>query len=453
MGVVQHMVSAAGGGRGHLPCMPKMYSNLRTIMLVSIGGSLVFYDFVVLAYLTPVIGKLFFPPGVANWLAMVQTFGIFAAGYLFRPLGGIVLGHFGDLFGRKRLFAFSILLMSISMVGIAVLPTYAYIGVAAPLLLIGMRILQGIAIGGEVPGAWTLVAEQMPRNQVGLACGLVSSALASGMLLGAAVVAIVNSTFQPSEVEAFAWRIPFVIGALFGLPAIYARWWLKETPVFTGLSERRTLVPELPLKAILRDHLKAIVLSMLLTWALSATILVTGLMTATLLQTVYGFSAQHALLATSIGAMALVIGNVLFGAIIDRIGPGLSLMAGSLFFALASFAFYSLAGLSVTTLYLLYFAMGLAVGLVTAVPYVMVMVFPARVRVTGISFSYNIAYAVFGGLTPAVLAWLVEFDPMAPAYYMLFIAALAFALGAFIRLDREMLEPHSDDVEMGTWGK
>jgi len=104
-------------------------------------------------------------------------------------------------------------------------------------------------------------------------------------------------------------------------------------------------------------------------------------------------------------------------------------------------------------LYLLYFAMGLAVGLVTAVPYVMVMVFPARVRVTGISFSYNIAYAVFGGLTPAVLAWLVEFDPMAPAYYMLFIAALAFALGAFIRLDREMLEPHSDDVEMGTWGK
>jgi MFS family permease len=429
-----------------------LYQNLRTIGLVAAGGSVVYYDFVVFAFLAPVIGKVFFPAGIAGWLAVMQSFGIFAAGYVFRPLGGIALAHFGDLFGRKQLFAFSILLMSVATLGMAVLPDYATAGVAAPLLLICLRVLQGVAIGGEVPGAWTLIAEQMPRRHVGLACALVSSSFTAGILLASVIVALLNSIFSAAEMEAFAWRIPFVLGALFSLPAIGARWRLKETPVFSALRDRWALVPELPLVSIFRNHLRAIVVSVLLTWVLSAGILVTGLMTATLLQTVYGFSAQHALVATSIGTFALILGTAIVGVVIDRLGAGVCLMGGSIFFGAATFSFYSFAGHSFALLCLLYVIMGLAVGLVAVVPYVMVNAFPARVRVTGVSFSYNISYAVFGGLTPVLLTWLVEYDPMATAYYLVFIAVLAGGLGAYIIRNKQMLEPHPDDLRLGIWG-
>lgn len=424
----------------------------QTIALVCLGGSFAIYDFIVFAFLAPVISKLFFPPSAEEWLAVVQTFGIFAAGYLFRPLGGIVMAHFGDLFGRKRLFAFSILLMSFSTLGISLLPTHASLGMASPLLLLLLRIAQGIAIGGEVPAAWTMAAEQVPRARIGLACGLVSAGLTSGILLASLVVGLINAMFSPEQIAAFAWRIPFVIGGLLALPAVYARWWLKETPVFSALKRRPLLLPQLPLTTILQHHWQAVVLSILLTWILSAGILITAVMTATLLQTAYGISPQHALFATSAGTLALLAGNALSGAITDRVGPGRSLIYGSTVFAISAFCFYTLADRSVLHLYVSYLAMGMAAGQTAAVPYVMVTAFPARVRVTGASFSYNIGHALFGGTTPPLLAWATTFDRMAPAYYLLFLSALAFGLGAFLVWRPQMIELHRDDVSWGIWG-
>src|SRR5690606_41639601 len=124
-------------------------------------GALGFYAFIIVVVFASVIGHLFFPPDMPDWLVLLQTFGIFAAGYLVRPAGGIVPAHFGDKFGRKRVFAFSVFLMSISTLAMACLPTYATLGVGAPILLIIFRMLQGAAIGGEVPGAWTFVAEHV----------------------------------------------------------------------------------------------------------------------------------------------------------------------------------------------------------------------------------------------------------------------------------------------------
>jgi MFS family permease len=136
----------------------------RTLALAALGGALEFYDFVIYVFLAPVIGRLFFPADMPDWLRMLQTFGIFSAGYLARPLGGIVIAHFGDLLGRKRMFALSIFLMAAPTLIIGLLPTYASIGIAAPLLLLLMRILQGVAIGGEVPGAWVFAPSTCRRN-------------------------------------------------------------------------------------------------------------------------------------------------------------------------------------------------------------------------------------------------------------------------------------------------
>ena len=126
----------------------------KTLWLATLGGVLEFYDFIIFVFFANTIGNLFFPPGIPDWVRQFQTFGIFAAGYLARPLGGVVMAHAGDLHGRKKMFTLSVFLMALPTLGIGLLPTYAYLGVWAPVLLLLLRILQGAAVGGEVPGAW-----------------------------------------------------------------------------------------------------------------------------------------------------------------------------------------------------------------------------------------------------------------------------------------------------------
>ena len=414
--------------------------DFRTLGLSALGGALEFYDFIIFVFFATVIGKLFFPPDMPAWLSLIQTFGIFAAGYLVRPLGGIVLAHFGDRLGRKRIFTFSILLMAFSTLGMAAVPTYGTVGAAAPVLLVALRLLQGLAVGGEVPGAWAFVAEHVPFRRVGFACGFLCSGLTLGILLGSLVAAIINAVFEPAAVAAYAWRIPFLLGGIFGFVAVYLRRWLEETPVFAEMKRSRALARELPLKTVIRDHRRGIVISVLLTWVLSAGVMITTLMTATLLQKLHGYSARQALAATSFGSLFLIFGTAAAGAIIDRVGSGRFFIGASLFFGAATFAFYRFAGVSVPVLFALYAVMGLSVGMVGAVPYVMVRAFPARVRFTGVSFSYNIAYAVFGGLTPLVVAALLPVHPMAHAYYLLFIAALALGLGLYLLARGDRIE-------------
>jgi MFS family permease len=414
--------------------------DFRTLGLAALGGALEFYDFIIFVFFATVIGHLFFPPDMPDWLVLIQTFGIFAAGYLVRPLGGIVMAHFGDLFGRKKVFAFSILLMALSTLGMAVMPTYATIGVLAPILLVLMRILQGAAIGGEVPGAWTFVAEHVPFRHVGFACGFLCSGLTLGILLGSLIATIINSVFAPETIADWAWRIPFFLGGIFGLLAVWLRRWLRETPIFTEMKQSRALAPELPLKTVLRDHMHGVIVSALLTWILSAGIVVTTLMTATFLQRLYGYTAQESLAATSFGTLFLIFGTAAAGAIVDRVGSGRFFTVAGIVFGAATWAFYSFASVSLTVVFVLYAVMGLAVGMVGAVPYVMVRAFPARVRFSGLSFSYNVAYAIFGGLTPIAVTSMLPFNPMAHAWYLLFIAALTVALGIYLSLYGEKVE-------------
>ncbi|WP_142779506.1 MFS transporter [Agrobacterium sp. T29] len=414
----------------------------RTLGLSALGGALEFYDFIIFVFFATVIGHLFFPPEMPDWLVMIQTFGIFAAGYLVRPLGGIVLAHYGDRYGRKRVFAFSILLMALSTLGMALMPTYATIGVAAPILLIILRMLQGAAIGGEVPGAWTFVAEHVPFRRVGLACGFLTSGLSFGIMLGSLIAFAVNSLFTPEDVAGYAWRIPFLLGGIFGLIAVYLRRWLEETPIFTEMKKSKSLTDKLPLGLVLKHHMRGVVISALLTWVLSAAIVVTTLMTATFLQKLYGYTPTQALAGTSFGTLFLIFGVIIAGALIDRVGSGIFFMGASIFFGIATFTFYSYAGTSLQTMFVLYGVMGLSVGMAGAVPYVMVRAFPASVRFSGLSFAYNVSYAVFGGLTPIGVTTALAVNPMAHAWYLVFIAVLAFAIGLYLYLRGSEVESH-----------
>ncbi|HDX8402371.1 TPA: MFS transporter [Aeromonas dhakensis] len=415
---------------------PLNRQDYKTLSLAALGGALEFYDFIIFVFFAVVIGELFFPADIPEWLRQFQTFGIFAAGYLARPLGGIIMAHFGDLIGRKRMFTLSIIMMALPTLLIGLLPTYAVLGIAAPLLLLLLRILQGAAIGGEVPGAWVFVAEHVPARRIGVACGTLTAGLTAGILLGSLVATAINRGMSPSEVSDWGWRLAFVLGGVFGIVAMYLRRWLHETPVFAEMQANKALAEELPLKTVLRSHKGSVVISMLLTWLLSAGIVVVILMTPTYLQKVHGISPADALTANSLAILALTLGCIVYGRLIDALGSGPTFMLGSLLLAGASYAFYHGLASDTSQLVQLYVLAGFAVGIVGAVPYVMVNAFPAVVRFSGLSFSYNVAYAIFGGLTPMLVTLWMKSDMLAPSHYVVSLSVLGFAIGLWLWLQQ-----------------
>jgi MFS family permease len=407
-------------------------NDYKTLSLSALGGALEFYDFIIFVFFATVVGKLFFPADMPEWLRLMQTFGIFAAGYLARPLGGIVMAHFGDLLGRKKMFTLSIFMMAVPTLIMGLLPTYAQIGMWAPILLLLMRVIQGAAIGGEVPGAWVFVSEHVPGKHVGYACGTLTSGLTAGILLGSLVATAINSIYTPVEVSDYAWRIPFLLGGVFGLFSVYLRRWLHETPVFAELQQRKALAEEVPLRAVLRDHRGAIAVSMLLTWLLSAGIVVVILMTPTVLQTVYHFSPTMALQSNSLAIVFLSLGCIISGALADRFGAGRVFVFGCLGLLASSWTFYHSLADHPDWLFPLYALTGFLVGTIGAVPYVMVKAFPPVVRFSGLSFSYNVAYAIFGGLTPMVVSLLLKESAMGPAYYVAVLCGMGILVGAWL---------------------
>jgi len=427
---------------------PLTRHDYRTLALAALGGALEFYDFVIYVFLAPVIGRLFFPADMPDWLRLLQTFGIFSAGYLARPLGGIVIAHFGDRLGRKRMFTLSIFLMAAPTLAIGLLPTYASIGIGAPLLLLAMRILQGIAIGGEVPGAWVFVAEHVPPHRFGLGIGTLTAGLTTGILLGSVMAGAINTIYGPASVAAFAWRIPFVAGGAFGFVSVYLRRFLEETPVFQEMKARRTLVREVPITTVLRAHRRETLLALALTWVLTAGIVVLILFTPAYLQQVFHVPAVYALRSNTFATMTFIVGCLAFGWAADRVGTRAAMVVGFGGLLVSSYWFYSWLPDAPVWLNLTYGLTGFFVGAVTLVPIVAVRSFPAPVRFSGLSFAYNVSYAIFGGLTPVVLTLWARTTPMAPAYYVgglcLLGIALAFAPGS--DLDFLVLQTYEDTM-------
>ncbi|WP_338883358.1 MFS transporter [Xenorhabdus sp. TH1] len=412
---------------------PLNKQDYKTLSLAALGGALEFYDFIIFIFFAVALGELFFPADIPEWLRQLQTFGIFAAGYLVRPLGGIIMAHFGDLIGRKKMFSLSILLMAVPTLAIGMLPTYDAIGMAAPILLLLMRIMQGAAIGGEVPGAWVFVAEHVPHKRIGFACGVLTAGLSLGILFGSLVATIITSIYSRQEVLNWAWRLPFFLGGIFGLCAMYLRRWLHETPVFKEMQERKALAEELPLKTVVFNYKRAISISMLLTWLLSAGIVVVILMTPTYMQTVFNLEQSLTLKANSLAIISLAIGCISTGYLCDKWGAGIVLIIGCILLAATTWFFYHNISHEPLKLFSAYSLTGLTVGVIGVTPFVMVKSYPPEVRFSGISFAYNLAYAIFGGLTPIFVTLLLTYTALAPAYYMMTLSAIGLLLGFYLR--------------------
>ena len=405
----------------------------RLAMASSIGTTLEWYDFTVYNIMAALVFNAVFFPSFDPLTGTILAFSTYAVGYISRPLGGVVFGHLGDRLGRRFVLVATLVIMGVSTGLMGLLPTYATIGLLAPMLLLVLRILQGAAVGGEVPGAWVFVSEHVPKRHIGYACGTLTAGLTAGILLGSLVATGINAIFDPQELLAHGWRVPFVLGGIFGVGSMYLRRWLHETPVFAELQQRKALAAEMPLKAVVRDHRGAVLISVLLTWMLSAGIVVVILLTPTYLQTLFGFDARTALVANSAATLFLSIGCVVAGVLADRIGARLTLSIGGALLAATAYLLYTTIGTRPELLLPLYALAGFFVGTIGAVPYVLVHAFPAQVRFSGLSFSYNVSYAIFGGLTPVIVSLMLKTDKLAPAHYVVGVCVMGIITALFVR--------------------
>jgi MFS family permease len=406
-------------------------NDIKTLMLASLGGALEYYDFIVAVFFTKLLASVFFPPHTPEWLAQLEVFCIFAAGYLVRPVGGIFFAHFGDRIGRKRMFALSLFLMAAPTLLIGLLPSYALIGMAAPLLFLLCRILQGLSVGGEVPGAWIFCAEHVRRDRIGLACGLLMSGLCIGILLGALSAKFLMGNVDAESLKSWGWRIPFIAGGVFGLISVYLRRYLQETPVFEALRAKREADARMPLSVVLAQHKKAVLFGLLATWVFSGVFVLYFLYTPTLLQTQFHFAPKEVFTNNSWSIFGLIVGSTVAGWAADKIGGGRAYAIGCAGMLVVSAAFYMALGSNVNAVWPLYILGGFLIGTITLGPYIIVKSFPAEVRFTGFALSYNVAYAVFGGTAPAIASYLVgrEGITMAPAWYIGALCVMGLLIG------------------------
>lgn len=425
--------------QGQPKARPLNKEDYKTLGLSSLGGTLEFYDFVIYAfYAKTVIAPLFFSPEMSAFTKEFLAWGLFAAGYLVRPVGGIIMAHFGDIIGRKRMFTLSIAMMALPTLIIGLLPTYATIGIAAPLLLLLMRMMQGAAIGGEMPGAWVFIAEHTPAQRYGLGVGTLTSGITGGILLGAVVTIIVEHFYTHAEILAYAWRIPFIMGGLFGIISVYLRRFLSETPIFKELAARKELSKELPVKTVIKEHKAACVIVALLTWSLSTTVVVGILMTPeSILGGMYHIQPMDYRVANCVAALTLTCGCILFGWMEDKLRTRatMTICWGGL--ALSSLYFYSSLSPEMTpaTLIFNYGLMGLFAGSIATTAIVGTRAFPPSIRYSGLSFSYNIAYAIFSSFTPMLTLYLLRPENFLGSYsylgagvYIAFVALVAVAV-------------------------
>jgi MFS family permease len=403
----------------------------RNLALASLGSLLEFYEFMAFGFFTVVIGKLFFPPQLPDTVKTFQAFALYSLGFLLRPFAGAIIGHLGDKLGRKKLFMLTVFLMAVPTTLIGLLPTYAAIGLAAPIILLLLRILQGIALAGEFAGASVFITEHIPGSRVGLASGYVLGANYIGFFLGAGTGALMANFLSASALEAWGWRIPFLIGGAFGLLSVYLRRQLDETPLFLEIRQMKDRAAAFPFGELVRTCRPQIIFDVLLGSYLGTMIIILYFYMPSLLQTQYGFDRVTSFNANAAALLLLALICPIWGRIGDRIGYAwvLGIGAGGLMLDLYLF-FHQLDGIAQAPGQLMWWSLSFSVFMSTAavIPALCALVFPTQVRFTGFGLAYN-GGALIAAAAPTVISWIVlSFGKTAVVYYALIMGALGIIL-------------------------
>jgi MFS transporter, MHS family, proline/betaine transporter len=412
------------------------------------------YDFTVYALFAGYIAANFFP-GDGPDARLVKTFLFFGLGFVVRPLGAMLIGNFGDRAGRKAALTLTILLMAAGTGVIAFSPTYATIGVGAPILLLLGRVLQGFSAGGEVGGATAYLLETGDPQQRGRVASWLEASMGMANMLGALAAFLVTTLLSEAEVGAWGWRLPFIFGLAIAPVGLYLRRTLDETEEFRAEAALRRDEParnRVPLLEIFRHHGQTLLIGFLVAvlWAVAVYVLMIFLPTYVQRPDTFQFTAKQAFGASLIGNVPFVIGCVWFGSLSDRIGRRVSLFASAtaLLVCVLPLFLWLKADPTLPTLLVVQSTLCILVAsFVGVAPAALSEIFPAGVRSTGTSLVYNGAFTLFGGFAPMILTWAKQQSAgsiYAPAWYVMFAAGLALLAIPFLgraSADRRQLDP------------
>lgn len=409
----------------------------RAVAAAAIGNITEWYDFGVYAYIATTIGKVFFPDS-NHTVQLLAAFGTFAAAFIVRPLGGLILGPFGDRFGRARVLAFTMMLMAAGTFCIGVVPSYAAIGIFAPLLLLLARLAQGFSSGGEYGGAMTFIAEYAPDRRRGFLGSWLEFGTLTGYVLGAAIVTTLSATLSEPQLLAWGWRIPFLIAGPLGIVGVYLRLRLEETPAFSRLaatgSPRNGNGALGELRTLFRRYWRLMVSCAGLVLVFNVTnYMLTSYMPTYLTDDLPAHGARSmgdtASYLLQIAVMLVMMAVVTFvGRLTDRVGRRPVILAGCAALVLLSVpAVLLIRAGGLVTVFLGLLIMGLSLVIFSgAMPSTLPAIFPTGVRQGGLSIAYNISVALFGGTVGTVMTALVGAtgDLNWPAYYLIIAGVL-----------------------------
>jgi MFS family permease len=394
--------------------------NARAVTAAVIGNALEWYDFTVFGLMTVVIAELFFPTS-SDYSSVLLATASFGVAFVMRPVGGIVLGLYGDRAGRKAALSLAIGLMTLGIAMLAFAPPYSAIGIGAPLLIVAGRLVQGFSAGGEFGSSTALLIEAAPFSKRGFYGSWQMSSQAAALLLGAIVGALVTRGLSPEALKSWGWRVPFLLGLLIGPTGFYIRRHLADSEAFLHARHhaRRATLDE-----VFRHHSRDIVCGLGAVIALTVTIyvLISYLPTFAVkqLKLPYGESFY----AVIVGNLLLVVLSPIAGAWSDRIGrKGLSLWSLACTLALIYPLFVWLESApSVSRLIVVQATLSITLsGYYGPFGALMAELFPANVRSIGLSLAYNIAVMLFGGFGQCVVTWLIKStgSALAPTYYVM----------------------------------
>lgn len=403
------------------------------IFSTSAGHIIEYFDSYLYGYFAFMLAPIFFPSNDPT-VSLISSFGAFAAGFIMRPLGGILFGHLGDRFGRKTAFLSSIILISIPTFGIGCLPSYETIGIAAPVLLIIFRLLQGISLGGEYGGAAIFIREHVQKNGPGFAGSLLVSIGFVGALAGTCAAAIFTMDSMPS----FAWRAPFFLGGTFGVLVYFLRRNLIETPAFQAI-EKQGAILKVPIFTVFKDHFKGVLSGVGIGMNTTIPYYLTVIYMNSHYKDRFSLSTSQIMMLSTLLMVLWVIILPIAGYFSDKIGrsklmawSGLStiLAAFPLFYIMLSTQnFYSFLGCQILIC-------------ITSMPYVatcssvLPMLFPPAERYSGSAFSYSLGVAVFGGTAPLIVSWLASQGlTLAPALYLVFSGLCGWMAVASLKVE------------------
>lgn len=407
----------------------------RAVLAGGIGNFIEWYDYGVYAALSPVISNLFFPSTnqVASTLATLAVFGV---GFVVRPLGGLFFGQLGDRKGRRVALGLALIMVSFSTFGMGLLPTYASIGVAAPIALTVLRLVQGFSAGGEWTGSAALMVENAPEGRRGWIASWQQVSVIMGQLVGILLASAITNIWSEEYLRAVGWRWPFLAALILGAVGFYVRFKMEDTPHFQKL-QQQDLVAATPTREALRSERRAMIAAFFFVASPNVGFYTLMSYMPTYLTQTAGLSLTDAYTVNVFGMSIYAVFSLVFGRLCDRVGRKRVLLAHVIGFMACSVPFYLLLahGSFVVALLMQIPALGLMALYSGAGTAAVTEMFPSRLRYSGLALPYNLSSAAFGGTAPFVSAGLVTLlgTPLAPAFWAMAVGIPTLVVYARLR--------------------